>query len=167
MLRTVFKQAPKARGCASWTNADQTDRKYDHSLTHSLTPWVNRGELGDMSDNVIWFYPNFYPWFLHSTPWVAKFSHFVKVIYLKREFVWMEGGRREWMKLSQKRLMRINVHLHAPSLNYCNRCGNNVDCCNHFLGPLSINKFTPWLNPTFLECHSELQSIIPKDLSDF
>ena len=56
------------------------------------------------------------------------------------------------MKLSQTRLMRINVHLPAPSLNYCNRCGNNVDCCNHFLSPLSINfnKFTPWLNPTFL-----------------
>ena len=73
-------------------------------------------------------------------------------------FVWKEGGRQEWMKLSQKRLMRINVHSPPPPLHYCNRCGNNVDCCNYFLAHYPstsslLHSFQPLWNvkmPSFL-----------------
>ena len=60
--------------------------------------------------------------------------------------IWFkESWQQARMKLSQKQLMCIC----PPPLNYCNRCGNNVDCCNYFLKPLSINRFTHWLYPTF------------------
>ena len=48
----------------------------------------------------------------------------------------------------------------TPPVNYCNHCGNNVDCCKvstHFPSMTSLLISTP----TSLECHSVIQPISP------